>query len=208
MSHHVVPRLFEGETIACLATGPSLTAEDVDYVRGKARVIAINDAWRLAPWADCLYSSDRRWYEHYAGVPSFKGQKYGIGSGQNKRNPFRAYPEIAVLKNTGYVGLELDPGGLRNGRNSGYGAIGLAVHLGAKRIILLGYNMGLGLAGKVHFFGNHPPQLNQNPSLYPNFRRVFETMVQPLADLGVRVINCTENTSLSAFQLGSLREEL
>src|SRR5690349_14752114 len=32
---------WAGETVVCLATGPSLTAEDVASCRGKARVIAI-----------------------------------------------------------------------------------------------------------------------------------------------------------------------
>lgn len=206
MSPYAVPRMFEGETIACLATGPSLTAADVDYCRGRARVMAINDAWRLAPWADCLYSSDRRWWPFYKGVPSFTGLKFGIGSGQMKCNPFREYPEIRVLKNTGYTGLELDPGGLRNGRNSGFAAVNLAVHLGAKRILLLGYNMSA--ARGAHFFGDHPVGLMQNTGLYPGFRRTFDSIVEPLKVLGVEVFNCTEHSSLSAFPMAPLRDVL
>jgi hypothetical protein len=206
MSHHVVPRLFDGETIACLATGPSLTPQVVEACRGRVRTIAINDAHRLAPWADVLYSSDRRWWPHYKGVPSFAGLKYSIGSGQMKRNPFRDYPEIRVLRNTGYLGLELDPGGLRNGRNSGFAAINLAVHLGATRIILLGYNMSH--AAGAHFFGDHPQGLTQNASLYPGFRRNFDTLVEPLRTLGVEVFNCTENSSLDAFPRRDLADVL
>jgi len=44
-----VPRLWPGETFVCLASGPSLTQADVDYCRGKARVIAIKDVLHLAP---------------------------------------------------------------------------------------------------------------------------------------------------------------
>lgn len=206
MSHYVVPRIFEGETIACLATGPSLTAEDVNYCRGRARVIAINDAHRLAPWADVLYSSDRRWWPHYKGVPGFTGMKYGIGSGLKKRNPFRDLPEIRVLDNTGYTGLELNPGGLRNGKNSGYAAVNLAVHLGATRILLLGYNMSAERGS--HFFGDHPPGLTQPSGLYPGFRRNFESLVEPLKALGVEVFNCTEHSSLSAFPMRALHDVL
>jgi hypothetical protein len=206
MSHHVVPRLFEGETIACLATGPSLTPQVVEACRGRVRTIAINDAHRLAPWADCLYSSDRRWWPFYQGVPSFTGMKYGIGSGPMKRNPFAGLPDIRVLKNTGYLGLELDPGGLRNGRNSGFAALNLAVHFGAKRILLLGYNMSH--AAGPHFFGSHPQGLTENASLYPGFRRNFESMVEPLRALGVEVFNCTENSSLDAFPRRALADVL
>ena len=50
-----MPRLSDGGTIVCLATGPSLTQADVDAVRGQAdAVIAISDAVDLAPWADVL----------------------------------------------------------------------------------------------------------------------------------------------------------
>jgi hypothetical protein len=201
-----VERLWPGETIACLATGPSLTQSDCDYLRGRVRVIAINDSYRLAPWADVLYSSDRRWWPHYKGVPSFEGSKFGVGSGQGKANPFTGYPEIRVQKNTGYSGLEIEPNGLRTGRNSGYAAINLAVHLGAARILLLGYNMSH--QNGSHFFGNHPAGLNQSAALYPGFRRSFDSLVEPLKAAGIEVINCTPNTSLHTFPRRALRDVL
>lgn len=207
MSTPITPRLWPDSTIACVATGPSLTEEDCKYLRGKVPVIAINDAHLLAPWADILYSSDRSWWPHYKAVPSFQGMKYGIGSAPGKANPFFHYPEITVLRNAGYHGLELDPSGLRNGKNSGFAALNLAVHFGAKRILLLGYNMSH-LHGRQHFFGSHPPNLQQTSALYPNFRRAFDTLVEPLKSAGVKVINCTKHTSLTAFPLGDLREVL
>ncbi len=41
-----------------LASGPSMTAADAEYVRGKARVMTVNSTWRLAPWADAHYTND------------------------------------------------------------------------------------------------------------------------------------------------------
>jgi hypothetical protein len=201
------PRLWPDSTVAILATGPSLTQEDCDWIRGKCRVVAINDAHRLAPWADVLYSSDRRWWSYYKGVPEFQGLKFGIGSGVGKSNPFMKLAGVTVLRNSGYHGLQTKPDGLMNGRNSGYAAINLAVHFGAKRIILLGYNMSY-RGGKAHFFGDHPAPLPQSAGLYPGFRRNFETLVEPLKKRGISVINCTEQTSLMAFPLGKLRDVL
>jgi hypothetical protein len=201
-------RLWPGSTIACLATGPSLTQSDCDRVRAAGcRVIAINDAHRLAPWADVLYSSDRRWWSHYRGVPEFPGLKFGVGGGLRKNNGFHRYPEIRVLRNSGYSGLELSSDGLRTGRNSGHAAINLAVHLGAARIILLGYNLSY-RNGQAHFFGNHPPGLPQSSSLYPGFRRTFSTLVEPLTQLGIEVFNCTEETSLTCFSRVRLSDVL
>lgn len=202
-----VPRLFPHATIAILATGPSLTAEDCDVVRDKARVIAVNDSHLLAPWADVLFSSDRTWWRHYKGVPGFKGLRYGIGSAPGKANPFHGLEDVQVLRNTGYLGLELEPTGLRNGRNSGFAAINLAVHLGAARILLLGYNLGY-RRGRAHWFGDHPVGLTQNESNYAAFRANFDSLVEPLQALGVEVINCTPETSLTAFPTADLRDVL
>lgn len=202
-----VTRLWTGETVAILATGPSLTPEVCAAVHGKARVIAINDAHRLAPWADVLYSSDRHWYPHHKGVPSFTGMKFGIGSTVGKSNRFSDYPGITVLKNTGYTGLELDPKGLRNGRNSGFAAINLAVHFGASRIVLVGYDMGI-RGGQVHFFGNHQGMSNPTDAHFGTFRRVFSTMVEPLNALSIEVINCTPGSSLDVFPMAELRDVL
>ncbi len=202
----VFPR-WSGETVVCIATGPSLTVEDVNACRGRSRVIAINDAHRLAPWADVLYSSDRRWWEFYKGVPGFAGMKYGIGSAPSKKNGFPPSLGIRVLRNTGYHGLELAHDGLRNGKNSGYAAINLAVHFGATRILLLGYNMAHH-GNKAHFFGSHPSGLNQNVNLYPSFLKAFDSIVEPLKAAGVEVINCSRESALNAFPRMLLEQSL
>jgi hypothetical protein len=145
-----VPQLCPGGTVVCLAGGPSLTQADVDYCRGKATVIAINDAYRLAPWADVLYACDKRWWDWHKGVGSFKGLKYAL------QRPALKWPGVQILQNTGPHGLELKRNAVRNGKNSGYQAMNVAVHLGAKRIVLLGYDMHIPQGGPSHWFGEHP----------------------------------------------------
>lgn len=195
------PVLCPGGTVVCLGCGPSLTAADVDYCRGKATVIAVNDAHRLAPWADVLYSSDQRWWEHYRGVPEFKGLRFGVA-------PLRpaAGWGVVVLKNTGDAGIEPLATGLRTGRNSGAAAINLAVHLGAKRVVLLGYDMGR-TNGKAHWFGEHPEKLRA-ASPFGTFIAMFERMVGPLEQLGVEVVNCSRTTALECFPRALLEQTL
>lgn len=204
---HRVERLWPGETVVIMATGPSLAAADVEACRGKARAIVVNNAHVLAPWADVLYSSDRYWWPHHKGVPSFTGLKYGIGSSVGKSNPFSGYPDIQVLKNTGYTGLELDPRGLRHARNSGYAAVNLAVHFGVSRILLLGYDMGI-RGGQVHFFGKHVGMNNPDDSHFASWRKHFATLVEPLRAAGVSVLNCTPGSSLSCFPMADLRSAM
>jgi hypothetical protein len=114
---------------------------------------------------------------------------------------------VTVLRNTGPDGLETDPTGLRAGKNGGYQAINLAVHLGATRILLLGYDMSLSADGRSHWFGEHPPTV-RDYSPYAEMRDLFETLRQPLALAGVEVWNCSRRTALTAFPVVELEHAL
>lgn len=195
--------IWRGETVVILATGPSLNQADVDAVRGRARVIAVNDSYRLAPWADLIYACDERWWrwqyrDHKAAIAAFAGLRFAL-------KPVRPEWGVTVLKNTGVTGLELNPGGLKNGRNSGYQAINLAVHLGAARILLLGYDMSLGQGGKVHWFGSHP---NGGRPPLTKFRLYFPSIAPPLKALGIEVVNCSRRSALTCFPKVALERAL
>lgn len=194
-----VPRAYPGATIVCLGCGPSLTKDDVAKVRGRAVVIAINDAYRLAPWADVLYACDGKWWGWHPEALAFRGAKYALDRYAQR------FAGVAVLKNTGTKGLERDPKGLRTGRNSGYQAINLAVHFGAARIILLGYDLGPDHKGRTHWFGDHPDRV---VSPYRLMRQEFLTLVAPLKEAAVEVVNCSRRTALEAFPVKPLEEIL
>lgn len=190
-----VPRQFAGETVAILAGGPSMTREDAMFCRDHARVIAIKDCIELVPDAEVLYScghDGRRWWQRYGdGLSAYQGLRYTLDPA--------AVKWASVLKNTGEMGLETSPDGLRTGRNSGYQAINLAVHLGAKRVVLLGYDMQPS-GGRHHWFGETsiPP--------YEMFQRCFPTIVEPLKAIGVEVLNATRSTALTCFPQVRLEE--
>ena len=167
--------------------------------------MCVNDAHRFAPWADVLYASDVPWWtKHHEALKGFQGLKFTVGQGRTPK-PIKGLPDVQVLRNTGTLGLELDPSALRTGLNSGYAAINLAVHFGAARMLLLGFNMSP-VNGKRHFFGNHKG-LN-NSSDYTRFAQKFQSLVEPLARLGVSVVNCTSPTRLTCFPQQPLREVL
>jgi hypothetical protein len=188
MTAPVVAR-WPGATVAIIGGGPSLLPIDVQQLHRRVPVIAVNDAYRLAPWADVLYAADEKWWGWHGGVPLFAGAKYSISP-----TPAR-WPDVHVLENTGPLGLERAPTGLRTGFNSGYQAINLAVHLGAARVLLLGFDLSAD-GRRTHWFGDHP---DLTPSPYLEMRDAFATLIEPLAACGVEVVNCSRRTALTAF---------
>lgn len=83
------------------------------------------------------------------------------------------------------------------GDNGGYQAINLAYLWGARRILLLGYDMQL-TGGMRHWFGDHPPPLNSG-SDYSNWIRKFRRLAADLEAEGVQVINCSRETALDCW---------
>ena len=196
-----VPKLCPGGTVVILAGGPSLTRADVEYVRDKAdAVIAINNTFKLAPWATILFASDRRWWVWHKGAPKFAGRKYTLSITAGKM-----FQDVLVLRNSGREGLDADPSALKHGYNGAHMSINLAVHLGAKRIILLGVDMQRGPKGEEHWHGHHPNMARSN---FKAFIRTMQTTVNPLNDLGIEVINCSPRSALECFPKMPLREAL
>lgn len=195
-----VPRVWPGSTVVCLAGGPSLCQADVDACRGVTKVLAIKDAIRLAPWADVLYSCEFKWWRAHPETAAYTGPKYGM-----EATPGR--DDVRVLRNSGDTGLEIRPNGLKNGRNSGYQAINLAVHFGATTIVLLGYDMHPDVSGKQHWFGGHSYNPHGVPP-YQLFLERFDTIVEPLKKAGITVLNATPDSSLRCFPMVSLADAL
>jgi len=193
-----VPELAPGGTVVCLASGPSLTAGDVEAVRGRAVVIAINDAIRVCPWADVFYSGARVYWTPTDPrgrlLEGFAGLRVRICIDQDR--PGLGSDGVIRLRNTGTQGLEATPNGLRTYHNSGGAAINLAVHLGARRIVLLGYDMGPSGDGRHHF---HETYRTPHSSPYILFRTQIATMGPLLAARGVEVVNCSRVTQLACF---------
>lgn len=193
MSLHAVPRLWPNATIVVAGSGPSLTAADLEFCRDAgARVIVVNDAYRLAPWADCLYAADDKWWRPREGVPTFAGLKYTIAPCR------KIWPGLQVVQNTGRDGLEQASTGVKTGSNSGYQAINLAVHFGAKRIVLLGLDMH-----GDHFFGSHP---DRSRPPFTVCLAAFPTLVEPLKALGVEIVNCAPGSAITAFPKARLQD--
>lgn len=202
----VVPPEWVGDVVFILGCGPSLanySYYDFENVRRAGRVIAVNDSYIKAPWADVLYAHDQKWWDSnvYQIHNRFMG-RYMISIGAD-------VSRVKRLRDTGQSGLETDPAGLRNGSNSGYQAINLAYHFGARRIVLLGFDM------QVHGQQTHWRERNdgRSPVTFGNtlrlsFLPLFPSLAEGLREEGVSVINATPGSALTVWPHAPLAEVL
>lgn len=189
------------KSVIIIAGGPSLIKEDVEYAeKSGIDIIGINDAYRICNRLTYLYACDRRWwFHHYSRVSDLPCKKISLEDA--------GYPRIEKLEDDGPGGLSLEWPKIRTGRNSGYQAINLAILLGYKKIILLGYDMQH-TANKVHWFGDHPKPLNNAPiSRIKSWREIYNEMIKEVPD-DVEIINASRETALKCFQRASLKEAI
>lgn len=192
-----VPRLWPGETVVILAGGASLTREDVDFCRGKARVVAINDAYRLAPWADLIYACDARWWDvHFERVAGLEGMKVTHSAEAAARY------RLSLIIGRAAPGLSFNPSFVHLGNNGGYQALNIVTLMGATRILGLGYDM----KGR-HWFGDHPPECSK-PANFARWIANFATVPPDLGRIGAVFINCSRDTALTCFPRMTIEEAL
>lgn len=189
-----------------MATGPSAKTAGVDQLRGRFKVIAIKEAaYNLCPWADAAYGCDAPWWKHRKGLPGFKGIKIGWDA----KIPFSDVRRIAIRKaeNGSYVDTIIvdEPGVIGSGKNSGFQALNIAVQFGAKRILLVGFD----LAGQ-HYYGRNDWFKAGNPDkgVFDACLKAWRENTDPIRDLGVQVFNSNSSSALRCFPKHSIRDTI
>jgi hypothetical protein len=185
---------WKGRTVVCIASGPSLTAEDCALVQASALpTIVTNTTFRLCPWAEVLLAFDCKWWREYRGEveKTFAGQRLACSQGALSFGV-----PVITRRETWFQAFG----------NSGTAAISLATIGGATRILLLGYDCQK-TGGRTHWHGDHPPMLGNARSIR-NWPTQFKNVARYAAGNGARVINCTRQTALTCFERFSLEEAL
>jgi hypothetical protein len=181
----------ETRTVCIIAGGPSVTETAAKCCVGYP-TIAVNDAYRLAPWADVLYACDDRWWDHHIGKlrGRFAGQLW-----TQARTSAERYG-LNWICGESKDGLCKQPHRIHFGQNSGYQAINLAYHWEAKRLVLLGFDCKQ--TDKTHWFGAHPKGLEQKHP-YQSWIRNFARLAADLKREGIEVINCSMDSALTCW---------
>lgn len=203
-----MPRLWPGATIVCLGSGPSLTQDDVFAIAcvrdvRHLRVITVNTTYQLAPWADVIYAPDEKWWGWHGEDVSARCRGLKLTLSQDE-HAARAGAHRLDWRSGG--GLSTDPRRVMTGGHGGYQAINVSVHLGASRILLLGYDLQADPStDHVHHHRAHP---DHSVVPYERWRAVYETLMAPLGALGIEILNCSRATAITAVPRASLDEAL
>jgi hypothetical protein len=188
---------WRGQIVVIVASGPSAKDVDLSLAQGRAKIIAVNESWRLCN-ADILFGCDGPWWAFNGGMHGFQGQR--VTASHRIARTFE-----------GIIRARLP------GNNSGAQAIHLAERVGSRKIVLVGFDFHCDRG--VHWHGRHsdipvivrgePARLrNPGPDKMEKWRIELEAMGPGFARRGVDVINTNPGSAISAFRFLSFERAL
>lgn len=196
---------WAGQRCFIVGGGPSLRGFDFSRLKGE-RVIAINKSFYDVPFADVVFGMDRPFLDWVmegkfganfkVAFEAFKGIKLWLDL-SNYSYP----PGVYSIPSAGEIGWTKSlKEGLYHGQNSGYGAINLAIVLGANPIYLLGFDCSISALGEKHYHDGYPS--GSNPDALNRFKRCFEAGAA-LLNGRPRIVNLNPNSALRCFEFGN-----
>lgn len=182
-----VPKLWKDQDVYIIGGGASLSGFNFKQLRDK-NVIGCNDAFRLgADIVKLVLFGDASWFhKNKWHLESFPG------------NVVTCCPSLMHLRLPWLKRLLRERDGFYTGSTIGWNystgaaAINLAINLGAKRVFLLGFDLGR-INGQTHY---HKLRNTQDSS-FIRFGRGFNTLAEALKISApeVEVINVTDGSS-------------
>ncbi len=194
---------WRDHTAVVVASGPSLADEQTTLIEHSVVfTIAVNNSYAKLQHPDVVYACDYLWWKlnHMKAKQNIPRRQLWTQD--------RAAAEQFQLSHIQWEGKDgLGKRGLRVNGNSGAGAINLAYHFGARRILLVGMDMKPGPNGEKHWHPDHPKPLVQGQQ-FEEWRKKMGVLAADLKTEGVTVVNCTPGSALTCFPMGDLEQEL
>lgn len=199
---------WQGETCAIIASGPSTKRVNVSLLRDCGwHTLAIKENSQIAPWAECVYGCDAAWWRNELGLPKYKGLRVSVTGALSAM-----YPDIKIARiiahNDHLLLKESEAGTLGSGGNSGFQALNLALQFGARRVLLIGYDMSDEFG--QHWYGPNKGngRTNPGPWNFGRWRKAFDGAAAQLKGTGIEVLNASEFTSLKCFPKTTIEQAL
>lgn len=198
---------WSGQRCFILGGGPSLKGFDFTRLEGE-RTIAVNRAFQFWPKADILFSMDYNFYswlrqDRIEGGAreqflNFAGLKIWADAGNLQYGPGIFYIRRVNRLGSSLYGWPANfNSGIFSGNNSGYGALQIAILLGARPIYLLGYDMK-----GANFHGGYP---SKSPTTATgSFIFGFDKLAPEAARRGIEIFNCNPDSALRCFPFADI----
>lgn len=165
-------------------------------------IICTNNAYMLYPEAMILFFMDKKWFiEHEEKIKEkFKG--ITITADTYAKNFFFEKGVNYVFSRGADKGISTNPNTIY-GTNSGHMAINIAVLMGYKKIVLLGFDMNP-TATQLHYHSGH-----SRPSNTDRYRTHFLPGMKSVASaqesLGFKVYNINRDSCIKDFEFADLQ---
>jgi hypothetical protein len=162
-----------------LASGPSLNAHDIELVRASnIPTIVVNRTWECVPFSTIIFAGDELWWRKYHNSINIPAELWTCSP------PAAHRYRLKLLTRKGPF-------------NSGLRAIQLAIHLGATRIYLLGYDCRYD-GEKRHWHDDYPPGMGNAHSV-KKWAGQFDKLASEYRGR-VDIVNCSRSTALICFE--------
>lgn len=215
------PEIWKGETVFIIGGGPSLRGMEFKSLHGE-RVIGCNDAYRMgydsifhnqglfplrpySSWIQVILFGDNCWFAHHRDEIIKQYERYFFIS-MASQNPncetvhwMKRQPEGLTTRESKKIGWN---------KSTGAGAINLALLLGAKRVVLLGFDMKMGDENQANW---HVNEVNTPiPSDYVKFAEGMETIAKELSEKypDAEILNAGPDSALECFTKVTLESTL
>jgi hypothetical protein len=180
--------------------GPSVLKTPIHLIHDR-HVIGVNNAYKLGNWIDVCWFGDSRWFRwNREGLKNFKGL---LVTCQRKLRSTNGYDIKSLLKGK-QAGIEKKRHKICWNGSSGGSAINLAYHFGARRIVLIGFDMHAA-DGKYNYHDDYPEKRTAvNP--YKKFLMAFPAIKKDAKKLGLEILNATPGSKIKEFPIVNLED--
>lgn len=191
------------KTIYIIGGGPSAGPLDTDRIDGLR--IGVNDA-ALAKPCDIFFSNDHNYVLGIkASICAFPGGNVHLSVFQRYHHLFAGWP-VTLWRRVHLSNPTLQPNQLASGGHgtpgcSGYVALNLAYQIGARRIVLFGYDFH---DDYRYFFSRHPFPRQHIAEVRASFRAVARFY----SAAGIQVLNASPGSAIDAFPIISHEDAL
>jgi hypothetical protein len=169
-------------------------------------VIAVNMSYQLGNWIDVLFfGDDGFWKTQKEGILKFQGLRVSFESEKIRDDRVKLVSRNPRKKQ----GITFSPKGLLSWNfNSGAAAINLAIQFGAKRIILLGFDMYLDASNNQHWHKVYTSPLHVVKESMKKHLQGFPVIAKDIEGTGIEIINCSPNSAIQCFRKANIWEVL